>query len=154
MPEHIPEIKMPTDIPTTMAAVLLTGHGGIEMLEYREDVAVPVPGPDEVLIRVGAAGVNNTDINTRTGWYSKSVTGATESGGAGGFDQIDDADASWSGVPLQLPVGVSWLWVRKSIPCASASGCWCAPCSATRCATGPSPPRRSAQNSTAPSPNT
>jgi NADPH:quinone reductase-like Zn-dependent oxidoreductase len=103
MPEHIPETNMPTDIPTTMAAVLLTGHGGIEMLEYREDVAVPVPGPDEVLIRVGAAGVNNTDINTRTGWYSKSVTGATESGGAGGFDQIDDADASWSGVPLQLP---------------------------------------------------
>jgi NADPH:quinone reductase-like Zn-dependent oxidoreductase len=66
MTENISEIKMPTDIPTTMAAVLLTGHGGIEMLEYREDVAVPVPGPDEVLIRVGAAGVNNTDINTRT----------------------------------------------------------------------------------------
>ena len=94
---------MITDTPATMAAVLLTGHGGIEMLEYRQDVLVPVPGPDDVLIRVGAAGVNNTDINTRTGWYSKAVTGATESGGADGFDKVNDADASWSGVPLQLP---------------------------------------------------
>ena len=80
---------MPADIPATMAAVLLTGHGGIEMLEYREDVPVPLPGPGEVLIRVGGAGVNNTDINTRTGWYSKAVTGDTESGGAAGFDQVD-----------------------------------------------------------------
>jgi len=90
-------------IPKTMAAVLLTGHGGIEKLEYREDVPVPQPGPDEVLIRVGAAGVNNTDINTRTGWYSKAVTGDTGAGGAGGFDEVDSADASWSGVPLAFP---------------------------------------------------
>jgi NADPH:quinone reductase-like Zn-dependent oxidoreductase len=90
-------------MPATMAAVLLTGHGGIEMLEYHDDVLVPVCGADEVLIRVGAAGVNNTDINTRTGWYSKAVTGATESGGAGGFDKVDDDDASWSGVPLVFP---------------------------------------------------
>ena len=54
-----------------MAAVLLTGHGGLDKLEYRTDVAVPRPGPGEVLIRVRAAGVNNTDINTRIGWYSK-----------------------------------------------------------------------------------
>jgi NADPH:quinone reductase-like Zn-dependent oxidoreductase len=94
---------MPTAIPATMAAVLLTGHGGIEMLEYRTDVPVPVPGPDEVLIQVGGAGVNNTDINTRIGWYSKAVTGSTGSGGAAGFDQVDDADASWSGVPLMFP---------------------------------------------------
>jgi NADPH:quinone reductase-like Zn-dependent oxidoreductase len=94
---------MPTAIPVTMAAVLLTGHGGIEMLEYRTDVPVPVPGPDEVLIQVGGAGVNNTDINTRIGWYSKAVTGSTGSGGAAGFDQVDDADASWSGVPLMFP---------------------------------------------------
>lgn len=94
---------MPAQIPATMAAVLLTGHGGIEMLEYRTDVPVPVPGADEVLIRVGGAGVNNTDINTRTGWYSKAVTGATEAGGAGGFDKVDNDDAGWSGVPLQFP---------------------------------------------------
>ena len=57
-------------IPTRMRGVLLKGHGGFEQLEYRDDIPVPVPGPGEVLIRVAAAGVNNTDINTRTAWYS------------------------------------------------------------------------------------
>jgi NADPH:quinone reductase-like Zn-dependent oxidoreductase len=30
-----------------MKAVLLTGHGGLDKLEYREDVAKPEPGPGE-----------------------------------------------------------------------------------------------------------
>ena len=90
-------------IPDTMTAVLLTGHGGIDKLEYREDVPTPQPSPGEVLIRVAAAGVNNTDINTRIGWYSKAVTTDTETGGADGFDTVDDADASWSGTPLTFP---------------------------------------------------
>ena len=55
-------------LPRAMHAVLLNGHGGIDQLEYRTDVAVPQPGPDEVLIQVAAAGINNTDINTRIGW--------------------------------------------------------------------------------------
>lgn len=90
-------------LPATMKAVLLTGHGGIEQLSYREDVALPHPAAGEVLIRVAAAGVNNTDINTRIGWYSKTITSDTETGGAAGFDSVDDADASWSGTPLTFP---------------------------------------------------
>ena len=86
-----------------MTAVLLTGHGGTEMLDYRDDVPVPVPGPDEVLIKVSAAGVNNTDINTRIGWYSKKVTDATNEGGSDGFDEVDDDDATWSGTPMAFP---------------------------------------------------
>jgi len=78
-----------TTIPPTMSGVLMTGHGGFEMLSYRHDIAVPTPTAGEVLIRVRAAGVNNTDLNTRIGWYSKSG---------------DDADdASWSGTALQFP---------------------------------------------------
>lgn len=87
-----------------MHAVLLTGHGGYEALEYRTDVPVPQPKAGEVLIRVAAAGINNTDINTRTAWYSKAVTEGSNAGGAGGFAGADDADASWSGVPLQFPL--------------------------------------------------
>lgn len=90
-------------IPKTMHAVQLTGHGGLDKLVYREDVSVPVPGAGEVLIRVAAAGINNTDINTRIGWYSKAVTEDTEAGGAAGFDNVDDSDASWSGQPLGFP---------------------------------------------------
>ena len=58
-------------IPKTMSAVLTTGHGGYEMLEFRKDIKVPSPDSDQVLIKVLGAGINNTDINTRTAWYSK-----------------------------------------------------------------------------------
>jgi len=95
---------MRVDIPKTMHAVLLTGHGGSEKLEYRTDVEVPKPGRGEVLIQVGAAAVNNTDINTRIGWYSKKVKCATETGSSKGFEEIDNDDASWSGVPLRFPM--------------------------------------------------
>ena len=69
-------------IPARMAAVHLTGYGGLDRLEYRTDVPVPRPGAGEVLIRVAAAGMNNTDINTRTGWYNAQVgDGTTAQGG-------------------------------------------------------------------------
>ena len=90
-------------IPVKMSAVLLTGHGGFERLRYREDVDVPSAAAGKVLIKVLAAGVNNTDINTRTAWYSKSVTGETSTGGAEGFETADDDDGSWSGTPLAFP---------------------------------------------------
>lgn len=60
-----------------MNAVVTTGTGGYEKLEYRR-VTIPVAGPGEVLLKVLAAGVNNTEINTRLGWYSSSVTQSTE----------------------------------------------------------------------------
>ena len=59
-----------------MKAVVTTGNGGYDRLDYR-DVPVPVPLPGEVLLQVLAAGVNNTEINTRLGWYSASVSTAT-----------------------------------------------------------------------------
>jgi NADPH:quinone reductase-like Zn-dependent oxidoreductase len=50
-------------------AVVTTGNGGFDKLHYRE-VPLPELGAGEVLIKVLAAGVNNTEINTRLGWYS------------------------------------------------------------------------------------
>ncbi|WP_242070032.1 alcohol dehydrogenase family protein [Tabrizicola soli] len=90
-------------MPSMMCAVLLTGHGGYEKLEYRTDVPVPQPKPGEVLIRVAASAVNNTDINTRIGWYSKAVGEGSNAGGAAGFAGADDADASWTGEALKFP---------------------------------------------------
>ncbi|MGB0466858.1 MAG: alcohol dehydrogenase family protein [Pontibacterium sp.] len=90
-------------IPKLMAGVVLTGHGGLEKLEYKTDLPVPQPGDHEVLIRVGASAVNNTDINTRIGWYSKAVTSQTNAGAATGFDTANDDDATWSGQPLTFP---------------------------------------------------
>ena len=84
-----------------MRAVLLTGHGGYDKLNFRDDVPVPNPGPNDVLIRVAAAGVNNTDINTRIGWYSKAVAEATDVGAASGI--ADAQDDGWSGAAFQFP---------------------------------------------------
>ncbi|MEH6452232.1 MAG: alcohol dehydrogenase family protein [Psychromonas sp.] len=62
----------------TMKAVVTTGNGGYDKLVYR-DVPIPTLNPGEVLVQVLSAGVNNTEINTRLGWYSSKVTEGTES---------------------------------------------------------------------------
>lgn len=90
-------------LPDTMSAVLLTGHGGFDKLEFRQNVPVPKPKAGEVLIKVAAAGVNHTDINTRIGWYSKAISASTNAGGSIGFKALETQDASWSGTPLQFP---------------------------------------------------
>lgn len=79
-----------------MMAVVTTGNGGYDKLEYRA-VPVPVPGPGEVLINVLAAGVNNTEINTRLGWYSSSVTTDTNSASQAQEATAEHkADGGWS----------------------------------------------------------
>ena len=87
-------------IPSTMRAVVLTGHGGLDKLEYRENWPKPVASGGEVLVRVLACGLNNTDINTRSGWYSKDVTGAT-TGDA--LPSANADDATWGGRAIVFP---------------------------------------------------
>ena len=70
-----------------MRAIKLVANGGPEVLEIDENMPMPVLGRHDVMIRVGAAGVNNTDINTRIGWYAKS----------------DGDGANWSGDPFVFP---------------------------------------------------
>ena len=70
---------------------------------FKSDIPKPEPKDDEVLIKVSAAGVNNTDINTRIGWYSKSVTTDTNDGGEKGFSSSNEKDATWSGNALKFP---------------------------------------------------
>ncbi len=85
-----------------MQAVLLTGHGGPEVLRVVDDHPVPSPAADDVLIRVGACGVNNTDINTRIGWYSKAVRDDTNSAASNDVEP-DSSDSSWSGASIGFP---------------------------------------------------
>lgn len=90
------------EIPELMKGMALTGHGGLDCLEWRENLPVPSPKSGQVLIKVGAAAINNTDINTRTGWYSKSVRGDTAAAASEGYGGQTDADGAWSGA-LQFP---------------------------------------------------
>lgn len=70
-----------------MKAAVLTRFGGPEALEVR-DVPEPAPRPGQVLVRVTAAAMNNTDIWTREGAYGT----ATD----------PDARAGWRG-PIDFP---------------------------------------------------
>ena len=88
-------------LPRTMRAVYLTGHGGFERLQYRSDAPVPRPAAGDVLIRVRAAAVNNTDINLRSGWYSKSVVTGTDETTTTAAREA--ADAGWDGAAVRFP---------------------------------------------------
>lgn len=80
-------------LPRTMRAVVITGHGDLDVMEERE-VPVPRPGPGEVLVRVHAAGCNNTDLWTREGSYGAAEDPDVRTGWLGPLDfpRIQGAD--------------------------------------------------------------
>ena len=88
------------EIPLTMHAMVLTGHGGLDKYEWFETWKTPKPQEDEVLIKVSACGLNNTDVNTRTGWYSKNVNAPTMDTELG-LNIADDP--AWGGTPISFP---------------------------------------------------
>lgn len=94
------ETNMAPSIPDRMKAVLLTGHGGLERLVV-DEIPVPTPSPGAVLVRLGGAAVNNTDINLRVGWYSKAVD--TETAAVAGDNERVATDAGWAGDALTFP---------------------------------------------------
>jgi NADPH:quinone reductase-like Zn-dependent oxidoreductase len=97
-----------TGVAGTMRAMVLTGHGGLDKLVLR-DVPRPRPGRGEVLVKVGACGVNNTEINTRTAWYDRAVNASVSVElGLYGLDSstgTSDAEtiASWNSSTVAFP---------------------------------------------------
>ena len=77
-------------IPKTMKAMLLSGHGGPEKLVFENNWPTPDIDADEVLVQVGACGINNTDIWVREGAY--------------GDSDDPDAVASFGNSPLLFPL--------------------------------------------------
>ena len=90
----------PVTLPKTMRAMVTIGHGGLEQMVLHNDWPCPTPVAGEVLIKVGACGLNNTDVNTRSGWYSKAVTEATS---GDGYSTVDDEDPTWGAAPISFP---------------------------------------------------
>ena len=100
-----------------MRAVVFYRHGGPEVLEYREDIPTPQPGPDEVLVKVRYAALNRLDDFVRIGWRGLDLT----------FPHILGSD--FSGTIAALGAGVSgWaegqrvianptLWCGKCLQC-------------------------------------
>ncbi|WP_262403553.1 alcohol dehydrogenase catalytic domain-containing protein [Actinomadura sp. CNU-125] len=122
-----------------MTAAVLRRHGGPDALEVRDDWPVPSVGPGQVLVRVGAAALNNTDIWTREGAY--------------GLPGDPDAQAGWRGA-IDFPLvqggdiagtveAVAPTWTVRG----SGAGCWSILRSTTarattRCRSGCSAARR------------
>ena len=78
-----------SELPSVMEAAVTVGHGGPEMIEFRTDVPTPRVAPGAAVVRVTAAGVNNTDLWSREGRYGTAAD--------------PDAVAGWRGVPLAFP---------------------------------------------------
>ncbi|EPC02640.1 alcohol dehydrogenase [Litchfieldella anticariensis FP35 = DSM 16096] len=90
---------LPENVPDTMSAMLLTGHGDIDKLVYRQDVPTPKPAKGEVLVKVTATAKNNTDRKAREGLYPTQDKGDVTSFQIGGsptltFPRIQGADVA------------------------------------------------------------
>lgn len=79
-------------MPTQMQAYVLTGFGSYDQLELQDNVPVPIAQAHEVLIKVSACGINNTDIWTREGAYGASEESGWQGSGFS-FPRIQGADA-------------------------------------------------------------
>jgi len=58
-------------MPRTMRAAVFSEFGGPEVVEVRDDVEVPEPGPGEVRIAVASAAMNHLDLWVRRGLPSR-----------------------------------------------------------------------------------
>lgn len=99
---------MTTPLPTSMTAIAIAKPGGPEVLVPRE-IAVPLPGHGEILVRVEAAGVNRPDIIQRMGFYAP-PTGAPDTPGL-----------EIAGEVVAVGPGVT-LWKTGQRICALAAG--------------------------------
>ena len=86
-----------------MKAMLLTGHGGVDMLRYGE-APDPVAGPGEVVVDVHAASVNGADPKVRRGGGNYTLSQ---------FPHILGRD--FSGVVSAVGAGVSDLKVGDAV---------------------------------------
>jgi NADPH:quinone reductase-like Zn-dependent oxidoreductase len=103
-----------------MRAIVFYRHGGPEVLEYREDIPVPEPGPDEVLVQVRYAALNRLDDFVRTGWKGLDLA----------FPHILGSD--FSGTLAALGAGVTGWRVGQRV--VANPTLWCGRCS--QCTSG------------------
>lgn len=100
-----------------MRAVVFYRHGGPEVLEYREDIPVPQPGPGEALIAVRYAALNRLDDFVRTGWRGLDLAFPHILGSdfSGAIAALGEGVAGWS--VGQRVVADPTLWCGRCPQC-------------------------------------
>lgn len=75
-----------------MKAAVITGHGGLEVVQVVDDLPVPEPGTGEVRIAMKAAALNRLDLWVRLGWpgLKLAMPHITCADGAGVVDTIGE----------------------------------------------------------------
>ena len=99
-----------------MRAIVFDRHGGPDVLEYREDIPIPDPGPGAVRVQVRYAALNRLDDFVRTGWRGLDLA----------FPHILGAD--FSGTIVALVSGVTG-WAEGQRVVANPT-IWCGVCPA------------------------
>lgn len=104
-------------VPNTMTAMVLTGHGDIDKLQYRQDITTPHPTPGQVLVQVTATAKNNTDRKAREGLYPTKGKEEVTSFAMGGsptltFPRIQGADIAGRVVAVGNGVDASRIGER------------------------------------------
>jgi NADPH:quinone reductase-like Zn-dependent oxidoreductase len=80
-------------MPDTMRAAVFSEFGGPEVVEIRDDVPVPVPGPGEVRLAVDASAMNHLDL-----WIRRGLPIETPMPHIGGSDIAGTVEALGPGV--------------------------------------------------------
>lgn len=94
-----------------MKAVVVTGYGDIDKLEY-VDVKTPMPKENEVLVKVKACAINNTEIWMREGTYGNDSKSGWRKEGVT-FPRIPGSDIS--GVVEQVGQSVDKSMIGKNV---------------------------------------
>lgn len=97
-----------------MRAIVFYQHGGPEVLQYREDIPEPQPGPGEVLVAVRYAALNRLDDFVRIGWKGLDLT----------FPHIPGSD--FAGTIAALGPGVTGWAVGQRV--VANPTLWCGTC--------------------------
>lgn len=98
-----------------MGAAVLRRHGGLEALELHDDWPLPEPGPGQVLVRVTAAAVNNTDVWTREGAYGLPGRPEAKAGWRGPLDFPLVQGGDIAGSVSEVGAGVPTEWVGRRV---------------------------------------
>jgi NADPH:quinone reductase-like Zn-dependent oxidoreductase len=99
------------NITTHVRALTLSAHGGLDQLQYREDLPIPeLRGPTDVRVRIAAAALNHLDLFVVSGLPGVTIVPPWVMGGdgAGTIDQVgDDVTGLRAGDRVIINPGVS-----------------------------------------------